>query len=104
MRPKKIPTMVPISAPQMARELAPTRLAPSAEAATSTTTEISVSTPNTVRLTQPMRVKSSTAAATTMPANISGTPGKAGNTMPAAPMTMSAIARIHSAVAVMYRV
>ena len=49
----------------------------------------------------PTRVKSSTHAPNTMPPSTRAVPGRAGNTVPARPATMSATLNIHSAMSAM---
>ena len=71
--------------PRSAFLLAPTRLAPTRVAKKSTPTESRVSNPRTTSVTQPICWKSPAQAASSMPANTSGRPGRAGRITPAKP-------------------
>src|SRR5690606_21647224 len=71
---------------------APTRRAPSAEASRSTASDSRVSSPSSPRASAPMRSNPSAQAASNMPPNISGSPGRAGSTTPARPARISTAA------------
>ena len=91
-----MPTTLPMAAPNNASFDAPTRLAPSSVATRSTAIANAVSTPRMVSVGQPMRRKSPIHAATTSPKNTNGTPGNAGNSVPASPIKTSTAASPHS--------
>ena len=90
---KNSPAKVPMTVPSNALRLAPTRCAPMAVETMSTTKESAVSTPSTTSVTQPICWKSPAQAASSMPANTSGRPGRAGSNTPAMPTRISTMAR-----------